>query len=162
MSKSRFEDAELLLRLYELRREPELRRARAYMISEFNAASWDDLRPHYLTGDEIDRHFRMVCSYWDMVAVFVNRGLIDEDLFFDATGEDLVVWKKIAELVPGARAHIRPTYLWNLERMAKRHLAWREATYPTAEQVIAEGSVLRAKRAKEDRKAAKKEKKRSR
>jgi len=164
MAKPRYEDAELLLRLYELRREPELRRARAYMISEFNASSWEDIRPHYLTGDEIDRHFRMVSTYWDMVAVFVNRGLIDEDLFFDATGEDIVVWKKVAAVVPGAREHIRPTYLWNLERMAKRHMAWREATYPTVEHVIAEGSELRGgKRSKDpDRKAGKKEKKRPR
>lgn len=164
MSKSRYEDAELLLRLYELRREPEMRRARAYMISEFNASSWEDLRPHYLTGDEPDRHFRMVTSYWDMVAVFVNRGLIDEELFFDATGEDIVLWKKIAPLIPGVREQVRPTYLWNLERMAKRHMAWREATYPTAEQVIAEGSVLGAgKRPKDaDRKAGKKAKKRFR
>ena len=155
MSKPRFEDAQLLLHLYEIRREPEMRRARAYMISEFNASSWDDIRPHYLTGDELDRQFRMVTSYWDMVAAFVNRGLIDEDLFFDATGEDIVVWNKVAGVVGGAREQIRPTYLWNLERMAKRHKAWREATYPTAERVIAEGSALH-------RRAGKKEKKRPR
>ena len=51
MSRARTEDAELLLRLYELRRDPEMRRARAYMISEFAAASWEEIRPHYLTGD---------------------------------------------------------------------------------------------------------------
>ncbi|HEY7728102.1 MAG TPA: hypothetical protein VID50_06575 [Candidatus Eisenbacteria bacterium] len=143
MPKPRFEDAELLLRLYELRREPELRRARAYMLTEFNVSSWEDLRPHYLTGDELDRQFRMVTSYWDMVGVFVNRGLIDQDLLFDATGEDIVVWSKIESLIPGLRAQVRPTYLWNLERLAKRHKAWREASYPTAERVIAEGSTLR-------------------
>jgi hypothetical protein len=116
------------------------------MISEFSASSWDDLRPHYLTGDEMDRHFRMVSSYWDLVAAFVNRGLIDEELFFDVTGEDIIVWSKIEAVVPGMRAHLRPTYLWNLERMARRHKAWREATYATAERVIAEGSVLRGAR----------------
>lgn len=166
MSKSRFEHAELLLRLYDLRREPEMRRARAYMISEFSASSWDDLRPHFLTGDELDRHFRMVSSYWDLVASFVNRGLIDEDLFFDVTGEDIIIWSKVEAVVPGMRAHLRPTYLWNLERMARRHQAWREATYPTADRVIAEGSVLRAPRPAHDptRKAgkSKKMKKRSR
>jgi hypothetical protein len=156
MAKPRHEDAEILLRLYELRREPEMRRARAYMLTEFNVPTWDELRPHYLTGDEIDRHFRMVTSYWDMVGVFVNRGLIDEELFFDATGEDLVVWNKIEGIVPGIRQHIRPTYLWNLERVAKRHKAWREASYPTAERVIAEGSMPSGgKRAKAGKKAKK-------
>ncbi len=142
MAKARVEEADLILRLYELRRDPELRRARAFMLSEFNAASWDEVRPHYLTGDELDRHFRMVTSYWDMVAAFVNRGLVDEDLFFDTHGEDIVVWRKVAPIIEGARAHIRPTWLWNLERVAKRHVAWREASYPTASAVIEEGSRL--------------------
>ena len=143
MAKPRIEDADLLLRLYELRRDPEMRRARSYMISEFSAASWDEIRPHYLTGDEVDRHFRMTTSYWEMVAAFVNRGLIDEELFFDTHGEDVVLWRKVAPIVEGARAHIRPTWLWNLERMARRHLAWRDATFPTAQRVIEEGSKLR-------------------
>ncbi len=144
MAKPRTEDAGLLLRLYELRRDPEMRRARSYMISEFSAASWDEIRPHYLTGDEMDRHFRMVTSYWEMVAAFVNRGLLDEELFFDTHGEDLVLWRKVAPIIEGARAHIRPTWLWNLERMAGRHQAWRDASFPTVERVIEEGSKLRA------------------
>jgi len=142
MAGPRIEDAELLLRLYELRRDPEMRRARAYMISEFKVQSWDEIRPHYLTGDEMDRHFRMATSYWEMVASFVNRGIVDEELFFDTHGEDIVIWSKVAPIVPAARAQIRPTWLWNLERLARRHLAWREATYPTAPRVIAAGSVL--------------------
>src|SRR5258706_111017 len=67
------DDVQLILRLYELRRDPEMRRARAFMLSEFNPKSWDEVRPHYLTGDEVDRHFRMATSYWEMVAAFVNR-----------------------------------------------------------------------------------------
>ena len=100
----------------------------------------------------MDRHFRMVTSYWEMVASFVNRGIVDEELFFDTHGEDIVVWRKIAPIVEGARGHIRPTWAWNLERLAKRHQAWRDASYTTVERVIAEGSVLRGgKRAKKKR-----------
>ena len=143
MGKPTSSDAELILRLYELRRDTELRRARAFMISEFKATSWDEIRPHYLTGNEIDRHFRMATSYWEMVAAFVNRGLIDEDMFFDTHGEDIVIWNKLKSIVPEARKQIRPTWLWNLERMARRHQAWREATFPTATAVIEEGSTLK-------------------
>jgi hypothetical protein len=135
-------DADLLLRLYELRRDPELRRARTYMLSEFAAASWEGIRPQYLTWNETDRHFRMVTSYWEMVAAFVNRGLIDEDLFFDTHGEDIVVWNKVKAIIPEARKQIRPTFLWNLERLARRHQAWRERSFATAAAVIEEGSVL--------------------
>ena len=156
MAKPRVEDADLLLRLYELRRDPEMRRGRSFMISEFSASSWDEIRPHYLTGDELDRHFRVVTSYWEMVAAFVNRGLLDEDVFFDTHGEDIVVWRKVAPIVEGARAHIRPTWLWNLERLARRHQAWRDATFPTAQRVIEDGSQLHGGRA---RKAKVKDKK---
>jgi len=154
MSKPTAQDADLILRLYELRREPEMRRARAFMISEFGAASWEEVRPHYLTGDELDRHFRMATSYWEMVASFVNRGLIDEDLFFDTHGEDIVIWNKVKGLVAGARKHIRPTWLWNLERMARRHQAWREHSYAIAARVIARGSKLGGHRAAASSRAA--------
>lgn len=143
MAGPRIEDAQLLLRLYELRRDPEMRRARAFMISEFKVQSWDDIRPHYLTGDELDRHFRMVTSYWEMVASFVNRGLVDEELFFDTHGEDIVIWNKVAPIVSAAREQIRPTWLWNLEQVARRHQAWREATYLNAPRAIAAGSMPR-------------------
>ena len=142
MSKPTAEDADLILRLYEIRREPEMRRARAFMMNEFHASSWDEVRPHYLTGDEMDRHFRMVTSYWEIVASFVNRGILDEDLFFDTHGEGLFVWNKIKHLMPDARKQIRPTFLWNLERMARRQQAWRERSFLTAERVIETGSKL--------------------
>jgi hypothetical protein len=147
MAQSTPSDAELLLRLFELRRDPELRRARAYMMSEFAATTWEAVRPHYLTGNEVDRQFRMVTSYWEMVAAFVNRGLIDEDLFFDTHGEDIVVWNKLKAIVPEARKQIRPTWLWNLERMARRHQEWRDRSFPTAASVIEEGSHLAESRA---------------
>ena len=142
MPKPTPKDAEIILKLYELRRDPEMRRARAFLLSEFHLTSWEELRPHYLTGDELDRHFRMATSYWEMVAAFVNQGLVHEDLFFDTHGEGLVIWNKIRALMPEARKHIRPTYLWNLERMARRQQQWRERSYKTAAKVIASGSKL--------------------
>ena len=140
------EDANLILKLYELRRDPELRRARAFMISEFNPKSWEEVRHHYLTGDEFDRQFRMATSYWEMVAAFVNRGLLNEELFFDTHGEDIVVWKKLEPFVKDARKQIRPTWLWNLERLARRHQTWRERTYAIAERLIAAESKLKTKK----------------
>jgi len=142
MSKSSVEQAELMLRLFEMRREPEMRRARHFVMHEFKPTTWDEI--HYLSGEDGDRWFRMVTSYWEMVAAFVNKGLLNEDLFFDTHGEDMVVWKKVQPIVAGARKHIRPTWLWNLEQVARRHLAWRERTFKTADKVIAAGSKLRA------------------
>ena len=145
MSKPSTADAELVLRLYEIRRDPELRKARQWLISEFKATTWEEVEAQYLSGTEPDRFFRMVTSYWEMLAAMVNRGVLNEDLYFDSTGEHVVVWNRIKAIVPGARAKIRPTYLWNLEQMVRRHLAWRESTYATAADVIEAGSQLRSK-----------------
>jgi len=147
MPKATPKDAELILKLYELRRDPEMRRARSFLLSEFNVTDWEEIRPHWMTGSELDRHIRMATSYWEMVAAFVNRGLIEEDLFFDTHGEALVVWNKVKAIVPGARKQIRPTWLWNLERMARRQQAWRERTNKTAARVIAAESKLRGRAA---------------
>ena len=142
MPKATQQDAELILKLYELRRDPEMRRARSFLLTEFAATDWEAVRPHFMTGSDLDRHIRMATSYWEMVAAFVNRGLLDEDLFFDTHGEALVVWNKVKAIVPGARKQIRPTWLWNLERLARRQQAWRERTYKTASKVIEAGSKL--------------------
>jgi hypothetical protein len=142
MSNPTAADADLLIRLYELRRDPEMRKARHFIISEFRATSWDEMQSQYLTGSEPDRYFRMVTSYWELVAGMVNRGVLDEELLFDTHGEDIVVWNKVKAVIAGAREKIRPTYLWNLERMARRHMEWRERTYPTAADVIEAGSRL--------------------
>jgi hypothetical protein len=122
------QDADLILRLYELRRDPEMRRARAFMISEFNATSWEQIRPHYLTGNELDRHFRMATSYWEMVAAFVNRGLVDEDLFFDTHGEDIVVWNKVKGLVEEAASTSAP-HGSGISSGWRAAIAWREHSF---------------------------------
>ncbi len=152
MSKPTAADADLLLRLYELRRDPEMRRARQFIISEFRSTTWEEMQSQYLTGSEADRWFRMVTSYWEIVAGMVNRGVLNEEIFFDTHGEDIVVWNKVKAVVAGARESIRPTYLWNLERMARRHMEWRERTYPTATDVIEAGSRLRTKPSKKAKK----------
>ena len=164
MPKPTVEQADLMLRLYEMRREPEMRRARAYLAHEFQAKTWEEVG--YLTGSEQDRHFRMVTSYWEMVAAIVNRGLIDEDLFFDTQGEGLFTWMRVRALVPDGRKQFRPTWLWNLERMARRQQAWRERTFGAAERVIEEGSRLapppRAARAPAPSRSPKRPKRRGR
>jgi hypothetical protein len=148
MSKPTTADAQVLLHLYEIRRDPELRKARQWLLTDFKATSWDEIAAIYLDGSEPDRWYRMATSYWEMVAAMVNRGVLNEELYFESTGEHIVAWNKVKAVVPGAREKIRPTYLWNLEQLARRHMAWRETTYATAAETIESGSTLRSKRAK--------------
>jgi len=128
MRKPTHADAELLLRLYEIRRDPELRQARKWFLTEFKPAGWQDIKSRYLSHGDEDRWFRMTVSYWEMVGTLVNRGVLNSDLFFDHTGEDVVTFERCRAWLADARADIRPTYLYQFERMVNDHLSFRKRT----------------------------------
>lgn len=132
MRKPTHADAELMLHLYEMRRDPELRRARMWLVSEFKATTWADIKSRYLSSVDEDRWFRMATSYWEMVGALVNRGVMHPELFFDHTGEDVVSWERIKSVIPDARADIRPTYLMQFEKMVMAHQAYRKRTNEAA------------------------------
>jgi len=137
MRKPTHADAELLLHLYEIRRDPELRQARAWFLSEFKPTTWADIKSRWLSHGEEDRHFRMTVSYWEMVGTLVNRGVLHPDLFFDHTGEDIVTWNRCKALIPEARADLRPNFLHQFETMVIAHEAFRAkgiAAYQAAQQ----------------------------
>ncbi len=114
-------DAELLLRLYDLRREEKLRQAREWFIREFRAESLEDFNRRYPVGSQENTYFRMVVSYWDMAASIVNNGLINEEFFFENTSEFYVVWSKAKPLAPVARETYKNPLLWsNLEKLAEK------------------------------------------
>jgi hypothetical protein len=140
MPKPTHADAQLLLHLYEMRREPELRRARKWMMSEFKPTTWADIKSRYLSNVDEDRWFRMTTSYWEMLATMVNRGVLHAELFFDHTGEDIVTWERIKMLVPDARADIRPTYLFQFERLVQAHQAYRKKSIAAFTAATKQGS----------------------
>jgi len=119
-------DAEVLMRLYEIRRDPELRRARQWFLTEFKATEWSEIKAGYLKFADEDRWFRMTTSYWEMVGSMVNREVVHPELFFDHTGEDIVTWERCKPWIAGARADIRPSYLIQFERMVGAHQEYRK------------------------------------
>ena len=131
MGQVTFDQVNLMLRLYELRREPRLRDARSWFVQHFHAASPEEIAQKYPPGSEENTHVRMTISYWDMVASIVNRGLIDDELFFENNGEAWVVWDRIRNIVPLWRAaYQNPTLFSNLEETCRRLEAWRERKAP--------------------------------
>jgi hypothetical protein len=137
-------DAELLLRLYEIRREPELRQARQWFLTEFKPTGWMEIKLRYLSHSDEDRRFRMTTSYWEMVGTLVNRGVLHSELFFDHTGEDIVTWERCKHWIDEARADIRPTYLYQFERMVAEHLAFRVRVNAAVMAERARGAVKNA------------------
>ena len=114
-----YESATLLIRLYELRREPAMREARAWFVSKFHATSIDDVM-QVLSGPN-SAHFRMVASYWEMAASFVLNGAIDEKMFTDANGEHIIVYAKLEPVIAEYRAKIgNPASYACLEQLVMR------------------------------------------
>jgi hypothetical protein len=126
-----YDQANLLLRLYELRREPRLREARAWFFANFDAQSPKEVGQKYPPGSESNASMRMVLTYWDMAAGMVNRGLIDDDLFFENSGEGFWVWDRVRGLLPAMRAAFQNPQMWNqLDAFGKRMEAWQEKRAP--------------------------------
>jgi hypothetical protein len=126
-------DAELLLKLYELRREEKLRRAREWFVREFRSEPTEELVKRYPMGSEENTFFRMTVGYWDMAASLLNYGLIHEDLFFESTMEMLIVWTKLKPAVASFRERSKNPRVWkNLEDAAGRYEKWLEKRAPGA------------------------------
>jgi hypothetical protein len=125
------EQVNLMLRLYELRREPRLRQARSWFVENYTVTSPEEMAKKYPPGSEENVNIRMTISYWDMAASIVNRGLIDDELFFENNGEVWLVWDRIRAVTPAWRAAMKNPYVFaNLEELCKRLENWREKRAP--------------------------------
>jgi hypothetical protein len=103
-----YDDANLILRLYDLRREEKLRAARKWFGSIPAITSREEWLKLCPTGSEENAYFRMVTTYWEMAASFVVSGILNRDLFYRSNNlELLVVWEKIRRFVPEQRAFIK-------------------------------------------------------
>lgn len=110
---NKVDSADLILKLYDLRREAKMREARNWIFS-FNPKNADEIMTTMM-DPEVGGFLRMVTSYWDMAAAMVNHGAIDADMFNDTAGEHIMVFAKfepfLAELrekfeSPQAFAHL--------------------------------------------------------
>src|SRR3954452_4408750 len=114
---SKQQEAELILRLYELRRDETMRKARDWFFLEFNPESIAEFNGAMFS--EHSGHLRMVMSYWDMAAALVNYGAISPELFNDTNGEHLSVFAKLEPILPEIRAGIGPQFLHSLEKLVE-------------------------------------------
>ena len=116
---TKHEDANLILKLYDLRREEVMRKARSWFIGEFHPGSLQDVSDAAM--GEHSAYYRMVTTYWDMAASLVNNGAIDEQMFNDANGEHLAVYAKIEPFVAEIRTAMNmPQYMQHLEQLVMR------------------------------------------
>ncbi|HET7224458.1 MAG TPA: hypothetical protein VFK69_01995 [Candidatus Eisenbacteria bacterium] len=123
----KFESAQIILRLYELRREARMREARDWFVG-WVPLTVDDAVAAW-RGAETSPRYRMVTTYWDMAAALVNHGAIDAAMFHDTVNEHAYVFARLEPFLPGLRELSGiGDYLVQLERcvlaMPPARLAW--------------------------------------
>ena len=123
--KATYDDANLILRLYEMRREDRMRKARAWFTANCKAKSYEELLKLAPGGTDENASVRMVTSYWDLVASFMTAGVLNKELFFQSGRELLLVWERVRDYLPSMReAYKDPSYLQHLETISNEFAAY--------------------------------------
>jgi hypothetical protein len=112
---SKTDEAGLILKLYELRREETMRKARDWYFREFNPQSMADFNAAIF--GEHSGHLRMVVTYWDMAAALVNTGAISLEMFTETNGEYIGVYAKLEPVLGEIRAAYGPRWAINIEKL---------------------------------------------
>jgi hypothetical protein len=123
---ARASDADVIMRLYDLRREEKIRKARNWFFASFKSIkSTEDFTKLAPFGSDENAYFRMVVSYWDMAAGFVNSGAVNADLFFRSSNEMLFVWIRASEVIPELRkSRNSPLMYGDLEQASAAMAKW--------------------------------------
>ncbi len=128
-----YDDANLIMRLYELRREEKLRQARDWFTQHFHPANMDELQRIAPPGSKENAYVRMVISYWEMAASFITSGVLNQQLFFESNGEMLVAWERLRDLVPDVRQTMKnPHAFHSLEVVGNAYAKWMQSHGPEA------------------------------
>ncbi|PYX28093.1 MAG: hypothetical protein DMG77_16915 [Acidobacteria bacterium] len=145
-------DAQLILQLYDLRREAEMRKARNWWVVEFFPESADDLqRVSGAMGSQENAWFRQVLGYWGMATSFVLQGVLNEALFLQPafSGEMFLIFAKVQPLLKEWRQKLGDAQIMrNVELVATRTKFGRERVQFLAKRV----EMMKQKRA--ERKAS--------
>ena len=130
-TKPTHEQAQLHLQVYDLRREPRLRQARDWFQQNYHADTMEEAMRISAPGTEHGNFVGMVIGYWEQACALLNYGLLNEDLFFETSGEFFGVWEQLKPVVPQFREAFHDTFmLSNLEKAAKRYEQWADKRSP--------------------------------
>ncbi len=121
-SKATPKDADLILKLYDLRREPTMRKARDFMAAQFWPQNYAEFKAvTFAFGTEQNGWFRQVWTYWDMAAAMVLHGAIDEGLFFTCNGEPYFYYAKFKSFIEQTRKDLNsPEFMAHIEELANK------------------------------------------
>jgi hypothetical protein len=138
-------DAEIILRLYELRTETEMRKARAWITGEFWPASADEF--FAVASNPADPHnawLRQVLTYWEMAAAMVLHGAVSAELFVDCNAEGFFLLAKFSPILEGIRQK-NPFFLSKTSELITRFSAAAQRYEAAVKNVSARRNSLPAK-----------------
>jgi hypothetical protein len=130
-SKPTFEQAQLHIQVYDMRREARLRQARDWFGYNFFADNVEEAMRVAAPGTEHGTFFMMVVGYWEQACALLNYGLLHDDLFFETSGEFFGVWERLRPIIQDMRNMFKNQhFLQNIEKAAVRFEQWTEARDP--------------------------------
>jgi|SRR5262249_6701184 len=135
--KPTYEQGQLQLQLYDLRREAKLREARDWFNQSYFVDSFEESQKLAPFGSKEGTYLMMVTSYWEQACAMLHHGLLHEQLFFETSGEFYGVWDRVRPVVPKMREmfHMK-NFFANLEKAAEKFEAHMEKTSPGALQAM--------------------------
>jgi hypothetical protein len=110
-------DAELVIKLYDLRRDPVMRQARA-AINAWFPRTWEEIAAVLQPTHPLNASWRQVGSYWEMVYSMARHGIVHADYFVESNAEGLLLFAKIQPHLERFRREISPTAFANAEWIA--------------------------------------------
>lgn len=130
-TKPTHEQAQLHLQVYDLRREARLRQARDWFQQNYRAETMEEAMKLAAPGTEAGTFVGMVIGYWEQACSLLNYGLLNDDLFFETSGEFFFVWETLKPVVGQFREAFKdPNMLKNLETAAQRFEQWSDQRSP--------------------------------
>ena len=128
-----YDDANLILRLFEQRRDDKMRAARNWFVVNFYCTTFDEMMQLCPPGSEQNAYYRMIVSYWEMVASFITSDVLHDELFFQSGQELLLTWMRVKPIVGVTREMFgNPNAYKNLEAVGERFIAYWNRTAPGA------------------------------
>jgi hypothetical protein len=130
-AKATFDDVNLILKLYDMRREERMREARRWFSAKFKVKTLSELQALCPPGSEESASYRMVTTHWEMVASFITGGVLNQELFFQSGRELLFCWERTRDVLPALRESVKnPIELRNLEIVANAFIVWWNTNAP--------------------------------
>src|SRR6476646_9445129 len=137
VARATYDDVNLILRLYEMRREDRLREARKWFTGSFKVKSFDEFMALCPPGSEANASYRMVVTYWEMVASFLTSGVLNNELFYQSGRELLFVFERVRDILPALRdAYTHPRERKNLEDASVAFIAWWKQQAPGSHEAF--------------------------